>query len=187
MRPDLAKNAALTAFLLILLSAVTAVAQDAELRLVLDQQRSSEGHDQEGTVTEPTAGLDMKRVRRLESHIMCGCTKENWTRTLSGCPDGCADPQKVTIRERVMNGWSDEEIMEEQVGKYGERVRAAPKTLWPYLLPLVMLVAGMLVAVAVVRRSKDSGELLHAAGSKLDDQISDEELRRVELELEELE
>jgi len=104
-----------------------------------------DGHDH-GVKTEVNlADLPPEqRVAALDawSHVYCACASENWSRTLSNCPDGCARKQKQQILLRVQAGWDRKRIVAEQVAMYGPQAAADPGTsangsLW--------VVAGLLV------------------------------------------
>jgi cytochrome c-type biogenesis protein CcmH/NrfF len=60
------------------------------------------------------------------SRVICKCPKENWSKSLSMCPDDCADPQKRQVLARIAEGWSTDRIVDEQVSLYGERASADP-------------------------------------------------------------
>jgi cytochrome c-type biogenesis protein CcmH len=65
--------------------------------------------------------------------------------TLATCPSPSADTLRLSVRERLAAGESEDAIMESLVAVYGERVRGAPKprglglVLWA--LPVVALAA----------------------------------------------
>ena len=138
------------------------------------------------------------RRERIEREVMCWCPTESWTRTLTGCAEGCAEEQKALIREWLAGGLTDTEIVERMVvhPKGGSRVRAVPEATGTnrlgYVAPFAFIAAAALVLVVVLRRvirrpSRDrapvaqNGEL-----PPLDDE--DAEIgRRIERELEEME
>ena len=136
------------------------------------------------------SGEQRVRIRKLEERITCACPKENWTKTLYHCPDGCADPQKSQIRAAIREGKSDSEILEQQKQRYGPKALAQPGWggggKWTYLLPGGICVAAIAVTLAVlsilVRRSGAEGEADHPEGER----ASDAELAALEQELSEL-
>ena len=62
---------------------------------------------------------------------------------------------RVTVRERLAEGWSEEEIRQYFVDRYGERVLASPPkegfNLIAWAIPPAIFVVSMLVLVWVVR------------------------------------
>lgn len=85
------------------------------------------------------------------AHIYCACEHENWSRTLSNCPDGCAVPQKQQVLQRVAAGWDLDRIVAEQVKQYGPRAAADPGSgANGTLFVLAGLVAGAGVAAGVL-------------------------------------
>lgn len=74
-------------------------------------------------------GID-ERYRRLTGLLVCACPDENWTRTLHGCPDGCANPQKEELRALLVADKSDADILafvSRKLGREGARRLAAGK------------------------------------------------------------
>jgi cytochrome c-type biogenesis protein CcmH/NrfF len=137
------------------------------------------------------------RHEGLERAIMCWCKTENWTRTLAGCAEGCAEEQKGYIREWLEGGFTDEEIIARMVAhpSGGDRVRAVPEATGTnrlgYVAPFAFLAAAACVLLLVLRRfvrpgAGDGGRAAGAeAGAPPDDE--DEISRRIERELEEME
>jgi len=142
------------------------------------------------------------RTDYLERALICWCTKEDWTRTLSGCPETCAEEQKQLLRKWLDEGATDEEIIDRMVAhpSGGPRVRAAPEaegSTWVgYLSPAIAALAGLAVlAVLLVRmtRQRPAGPAgapaaaTQASGTpsslKGDDEISEQ----IERELKEME
>lgn len=50
---------------------------------------------------EPTDAGAGERYNHLTERLACACPDENWTRTLRGCKDRCADPYKAELRALV--------------------------------------------------------------------------------------
>lgn len=131
------------------------------------------------------------RVDRLFDLVICQCPKENWTKTLNGCPDACANQQKSQIRSAIKDGKTDRQILEEQVRLYSPKVlsRTPAEGLTGftlYALPFILLaVAGAFVLVflkaAVKPFNRPSGSAVPATTE--DRAIADQ----IERELEEME
>jgi cytochrome c-type biogenesis protein CcmH/NrfF len=129
------------------------------------------------------------RIERLFKEIICKCPKEGWTKTLEGCPDGCADQQKNQVRVAVQQGISDAAILATQESAYGPRVLARTRAegltgFFVYFMPFIVLAAfSALVVVVLVRltrrtsaatESSSSGGTLSAADREWDDEIERE-------------
>ena len=138
------------------------------------------------------------RRERAEREVMCWCPTENWTRTLAGCAEGCAEEQKGLIREWLAAGFTDAEIVERMVAhpKGGMKVRAVPEGTGTnrlgYLAPFAFLAAAALVLVLVLRRVIRRPSRTHAptgqnGESPPPDEEDDEIGRQIERELEEME
>jgi len=142
---------------------------------------------------------NMKARREgIEREVMCWCTTENWTRTLAGCAEGCAEEQKGLIREWLAAGLTDAEIVERMVAhpKGGSRVRAVPEATGTnrlgYVAPFAFLAAAALVLAIVLRRvirrgPPDRTPVGQNGEAPAPDDVDDEIGRQIERELEEME
>lgn len=147
-----------------------------------------DGHDHgQGTkiVLEDLSIEDRQRARRLWSHVICSCPRENWSKTLANCPDGCSDPQKQVILMQVEDGLSDEEILAAQVTQWGTKVMAKPDDALTYALPIVFLF-GCVGVVSLVLLSWRRKAAAARASHHMDVLPDADELSAVELELKEL-
>lgn len=103
------------------------------------------------------------RIDGLERSIICWCPDESWTRTLSGCAQGCAEEQKGLIRAWIDEGATDSEIIDRMVAhaKGGPKVRAIPEAKganWiGYLGPGILTVAGAVIVALLLRRTRRRG------------------------------
>jgi cytochrome c-type biogenesis protein CcmH/NrfF len=171
--------------LFILLVTLPTLAQESEERGLLEPHE----HSDLPTVGESNfSDPERKRLRRLETGVMCACPRENWSRTLTNCPDSCADPQKKEIRALLRKGRSDAEILADMERAYGSRVLSAPgwsgTGKWSYLFPFLILglavgAAGTVI-VGWVRRGGRAREEREAVSGL----VTSEELARVDRELE---
>jgi len=150
---------------------------------------TSHGASQIGSLV--TSGLsveDRRRVEHLEASIICACPRENWSKTLANCPDGCADQQKLFIRDAVRSGKSDGAVFEAMVAAYSGKVLAAPpwsgSGKWSYILPLAGFVVIVGAGAYVVSRWRQP--FGHGV-SREESSVTDEERARVLRELEETE
>jgi len=150
-----------------------------------------------GVRVEPAPLLELesveaeRRYQRLLGKLICKCPSENWTRTLATCRDACAEEQKLLIRERLRQGWSDERIIAEQVERWSSLVLANPgwtaTGMWLFLLPAAALVAGAWIAGRAIRRSQEAGAAARRARRARQVEIPPEELARIERDLEKIE
>jgi hypothetical protein len=106
------------------------------------------------------------RIEKLFLEVMCDCGEENWSRTLAGCPSGCAEPQKRLIREAVKRGLTDDQVLKDQLQRHGgdQRVLSVPdsplSSLFPYLALGAATAVVLMVLLAKVRprpRGKSPG------------------------------
>ena len=107
-----------------------------------------------GCSQEESPASEEKRILRLFEEYKCDCPKEDWTRTLFGCFEPCADRQRKLIRKLVAGGASDQEIREKMIADAGtEKVLAQPNFL-PNLIPyglLALLGCGVLLTLTRMR------------------------------------
>ncbi|MFW5946868.1 MAG: cytochrome c-type biogenesis protein [Gemmatimonadota bacterium] len=107
-----------------------------------------------GSVIGPLDDSAMEaRATRLAAELRCPVCQGL---SIDDSPSPLAQQMKDLIRARVVEGWSDEEIHQYFMSKYGEWVLMEPKAeglnLLVYLLPALALVGGGgLIAVAVRR------------------------------------
>ena len=142
----------------------------------------------------PMASLtpeERNRVRRLLQEIMCDCPRENYSRTLSNCPDACAKPQKMIIRRMVKDGNRDEEILQTMLHRVQQDQRVLARAVTPfgravYVLPFAFLAFGLAVAGFVLFRWSAGGRRDRERREKAGTVLTDEEMNRVERELAEL-
>lgn len=101
------------------------------------------------------------------AHVYCRCERENWSRTLSNCPDGCAMEQKQMVVRGVLAGKSLKDIVAEQVQAFGPRAAADPGTASNGSL---LVIAGFLIAAGgagfVLARWKRGAESKRSAAGE---------------------
>lgn len=92
------------------------------------------------------------RIEWLFKQIICSCTRENWTKTLEGCPDGCANPQKEQVRDGVTTGLSNDAILDKQLAMFGPQVlaRTSAQGVVGFLLYILPFVGLLVFAVLIV-------------------------------------
>ena len=106
-----------------------------------------------GACTETSSEDDLeRRAQRLDRSLICPlCPSE----TIDQSQVLLAAQMRVTVRERLAEGWSEDEIRQYFVDRYGERVLAAPPkegfNLLAWAVPPAIVIASLLVLAWVVR------------------------------------
>ncbi len=104
---------------------------------------------------------------------------------LDVCPTQACEQWRATIREKLRQGWSEEQIKAYFVEQYGDRVLAAPPARglnWlVYLLPPLAILAGAFVLFRALRTWQQSAPPI--ATELPTDLSSDEYVARLEEEL----
>ncbi len=111
---------------------------------------------------------------------------------LDVCPTQACEEWRQLIRAQLAQGWSEEQIKQFFVERYGARVLAAPPPQginWlVYVIPPLAFLAGVVILLRAMRNWKASSTVhtsVEAKPTKRED-LSDEYLRRVEEELKKL-
>lgn len=82
-------------------------------------------------------------VDQIGANLMCQC---GCTMVLSTCDCGTADQMRGEIRSMLDQGQTKDDIVNYYVGKYGDKVLAAPKAegfnLSAYITPFAVILAG---------------------------------------------
>ncbi len=111
---------------------------------------------------------------------------------LDVCPTQACEEWRQLIREQLAQGWSEEQIKQFFVERYGARVLSAPPPRginWlVYVMPPLAFIAGVLILVRAMRAWKaGTGAGTPSAVEELPaEEAHDEYLRRVEEELKKL-
>jgi len=78
--------------------------------------------------------------------------------TLDMCPDAAAAALRDTVRAEAASGMSVEQIVEGVIARRGEELRIVPKRsgfgLWAWVAPAAVLLGGLAVVGAWLRRSR---------------------------------
>ena len=93
-----------------------------------------------------------RRAQRLDRTLICPlCPSE----TIDQSQVLLAAQMRATVRERLAEGWSEDEIRQYFVDRYGERVLAAPPregfNLIAWVIPPIIVVGSLLALAWVVR------------------------------------
>jgi cytochrome c-type biogenesis protein CcmH len=108
---------------------------------------------------DPTTLPDAKMQARYQSlthELRC---MQCLNQSIADSPVELAGELRNEVREMVVAGKTDDEIRDYMVARYGEfilfRPRMSPRNLWLWFGPAILLVAGAIVAVRIIRqRSK---------------------------------
>ena len=121
-----------------------------------------------------------KSAKNLEKMLIAPCC---FSQPVAIHISGAATEVKINIRRLLIEGKSEDEIIDDYVAEYGERILSAPRTegfgITAYLLPVVALL--LATTVIVMRGARKKPVLIEfrssvKPGSDYDDRL-DEELR----------
>jgi cytochrome c-type biogenesis protein CcmH len=102
--------------------------------------------------TLPDPALQARYQKLIHEFRCMQCQNE----TLADSPVGLAGDMRREVREMISAGKSDDDIRNFMVGRYGDFIlfkpRFAWKTAWLWSAPFVLLLAGALIAVRVLRQ-----------------------------------
>jgi cytochrome c-type biogenesis protein CcmH len=121
------------------------------------QTAQQAGSEMEGLAVSVTGPLEdpilEARATKLSAELRCPVCQGL---SIHDSPSPLAQQMKDLIRSQVASGWSDAEVTEYFVSKYGEWVLLSPKAsgfnLLVYVLPGLMLVGGGAFIFMAVRR-----------------------------------
>ena len=105
-------------------------------------------------------------VNRVAKELYCPVCENV---PLDVCPTLACVQWRETIRQKLAEGWTDEQIREYFAQQYGDRVLAAPPARglnWlVYLLPPLGLLAGVFIVLRVLRGGRRAGREPAGAGA----------------------
>jgi cytochrome c-type biogenesis protein CcmH len=100
-----------------------------------------------GAVAQDSASVSPDRVNRIAALLIAPCC---WSQTAEVHQSDAAKTVKEKIRVGILAGKTDEEIVQEFIDEYGERILSVPRprgfnlTLWVFLaLVIVVSAAGL--------------------------------------------
>jgi cytochrome c-type biogenesis protein CcmH len=151
-----------------LLSAILAISA-----VIFFLQGTSVAYAQAG---EPTDD----EVNAVASQLYCPVCENT---PLDVCPTLACSQWRATIKEKLAEGWNEQQIKDYFVAQYGERVLAEPSTrglnILVWVLPPVIVVVGIVVYIVLVRRMHKPV----AAPASAPAESKDDYVRRLEEEL----
>jgi cytochrome c-type biogenesis protein CcmH len=113
-----------------------------------------------------------RRYRALSQELRCPkCQNQN----IADSNAPISQDLRRLLYEMLEAGASDEQILNDMVGRYGEFVRYRPAasgvTLGLWLFPLVLLVLGALLVLVLLRRSSEGAPALNEAQRRRLDEL----------------
>lgn len=122
-------------------------------------------------------------INKIAQQLIAPCC---WTQTADVHPSASSDKIKAQIEAALIEGQTEEQIINFFVAEYGERIRAVPKpvgfNLFLWILPASVLLFGTLIIVLVLRHVT---RLKLRTNDTPHTQMNETELKRVESELKE--
>ncbi len=123
-------------------------------------------------------------VNRVAKQLYCPVCENI---PLDVCPTQACTQWRATIREKLVAGWSEQQIKDYFAAQYGERVLAAPTsdgfTVLVWIIPPIAVIAGAVGLWAFMRRAVQSAPTAASTTSDSEAEI-DPYLARLEQELE---
>ena len=148
----------LSALLVSLLAAGSAVAQDG---------------------TPPARAVSDDDVNRVARQLYCPVCENI---PLDVCPTQACAQWRATIREKLVAGWTDQQVLDYFSAQYGERVLARPTasglTALIWLIPPILILAGGAILWRFLRSSRPAPQPAPTPAAP-----TDEYVQRVEQEL----
>jgi len=133
--------------------------------------------------------VSYEEVQRIAGKVMAPCC---WAETADVHQSQAAEDVKEYIRAGLAKGWTEQQILDGLVGRYGERILAKPRArgfnLMVWILPVVAFLFGGWGLATYLRKSRGDGADVPAPQKADTPQPKDRDpyAARVERELEEL-
>jgi cytochrome c-type biogenesis protein CcmH len=116
------------------------------------------------------------RIERLEGAVLAPCC---YAEPVLRHQSDVSVKMRVEIANWVVAGKSDREILDAYVAQYGEKVLVDPRTIphgWVPFIPWALLVAGVFVTAAILRKWRQRAPVLRPAADAPEAQIDDLDL-----------
>jgi cytochrome c-type biogenesis protein CcmH len=117
----------------------------------------------------PTAELQ-QRYEHLTHQLRCMQCQNN---SIADSPVGLASDLRLQVKEQLLAGKTDKEILAYMAQRYGNYILFTPPmepaTAWIWILPVVAALAGIVIGIRIVRRR----------AMLVDDKIEDNEVDQV--------
>ncbi|MBI5292219.1 MAG: cytochrome c-type biogenesis protein CcmH [Chloroflexi bacterium] len=123
-------------------------------------------------------------VNRVAKQLYCPVCPNT---PLDVCETKACQDWRADIKDKLAVGWTDEQVIEYFVQRYGERVLAEPRrsgfTSFVWFLPVVSVAIGLVVLAQILRGWKAKHRAAVAAPTAQAGDIPPEVLQRLEKEL----
>jgi cytochrome c-type biogenesis protein CcmH len=128
--------------------------------------------------------VNIEQVNKIAGKLIAPCC---WKQTVDVHPSSASDKIKAEIEKALLEGQTEEQIIDRFVAEYGERIRAIPKpegiNLFLWILPAaVLLVGGLIIALYLRYVTRHKNDIKAVPQTPM----NESELKRVEKELKEL-
>jgi cytochrome c-type biogenesis protein CcmH len=131
---------------------------------------------------QPTPSDD--QVNSLARDMYCPVCENT---PLDVCPTQACAQWRDLIRQKMSQGWSDQQIKDYFVAQYGDRVLAEPPArglnLMVYFLPPLLIAVAIIILYRVLRKMKLQTTQVSSPGEKLSELPDDPYLAQMEDEL----
>jgi cytochrome c-type biogenesis protein CcmH len=132
----------------------------------------------------PPAAVTDDDVNRVAHQLYCPVCENI---PLDVCPTQACTQWRATIREKLVAGWTDQQIMDYFAAQYGERVLARPSTrglnVLVWVIPPILLAAGAFVLWRFLRQVHAAAPVPVPQGASPLQPAGDEYRERLEQEL----
>jgi len=111
----------------------------------------------QGTGQAAPDAAQRQRIHHLEESLMAPCC---WAEPVSMHRSEIALQMRAEIEKAVLDGASDQAILQHYKDAYGARILVEPEgafRLWAYLIPALAAVLGLGAVVLVIRRMRGGG------------------------------
>jgi cytochrome c-type biogenesis protein CcmH len=124
-------------------------------------------------------------VNRVAKQLYCPVCPNT---PLDVCETKACEDWRAQIRDQLAEGWTDQQVIDYFVARYGERVLAEPQrkgfTSLVWFLPLIAVLIGLGVVYEILRNWRKQQPVLAAAGQASN--IPEAVRQRIERELQEM-
>jgi len=113
----------------------------------------------------PLVAADKDQVRRIQERLMAPCC---WQQTVAVHDSDIAKQMRTEIERMVANGESEQQIVDQFVARYGERILSEPrgaKSWWLILVPLITFTLATLGLIAFIFRHRKKGAAAMTTGA----------------------
>lgn len=117
-----------------------------------------------------------RRVRRLSDEMRSPFCPG---KTIMACTSGQAYTLRQEMRDMVVSGLSDEEIMTQLAERYGEDIRNPPQPWYTVVVPFLPFVFGGILVVLVLRRWRRGAKAREQAPPKEDEEVDSAALAKL--------